>query len=119
MSKEKGQLTEEQALNGATYEFDLDDQGRLTLYYPVYKPVNEAIKVTARTIERYLKATNGSPAFLEGDVVGQYEILERTDVKKQKNRKFRVKCTKCGAILFRYSNKLRITHQDCKEQPNI
>lgn len=113
----KGELTEEQALNGATYEFDLNSEGKLTLYYPVYKPVREAIEVTAKTLSRYRISSKDTPAFLGGDIIGQYEILERTDVKSHKNRKFRVRCTKCGAVMFRYTNKMRVPHKDCVEAP--
>lgn len=47
-----------------------------------------------------------------GDIIGHYEILERLDV-SGKNSKFRVKCTKCNAVMFRYANKFKADHWDC------
>lgn len=47
-----------------------------------------------------------------GDKVGQYLILDRMG-RIGKNTKFRVKCTYCNEVMFRFSNKFKLTHFDC------
>jgi hypothetical protein len=96
-----------------TYEYIIDDNNRLTLKYPVYKPVEEAIKTTAHTIKRYQASGKGLPAFLEGDTSGDYIVLERTNIKSHKNRKLLVKCRLCGEQMYRYTNKLNTPHRFC------
>lgn len=48
-----------------------------------------------------------------GDSVGDYTILERTKNKSQRNRKFRVQCSWCSGVMFRYSNKFKVRHLKC------
>ena len=66
----------------------------------------------ARIDERNNCRKDFPKSYVVGDKSGDYIILGIM-YKKGKNRKFRVECNWCGAVMFRYSNKFKAKHIMC------
>lgn len=95
-----------------TYYKGLDGSG-----YSDFELAEDLAKIETVKQEAYRQGkSEGMSNHKVGDVVGQYEIVDRlpkTVNGKARSVKLLVKCQLCGEQLQRYSNKLRLRHRYC------
>jgi len=77
-------------------------------------------KIKEAELRGYDKAWKTIHEVIEvGDIKGQYKILERVRERTGKNAKFKVECVECGDLLYRYSNRFNLAHQNCENRQII
>jgi hypothetical protein len=89
-----------------------------TLYLP--KELKQAILTHIDTVCREARQDERAncwrdfhKAYEVGDKSGDYIIKGVAKKVHANNRKFRVECYWCGAVMFRYSNKFKVKHIIC------